>query len=73
MSGGRRIDDHKSFAGGMSAKSVLPVGNKVQTHSDDGHDGHISTYEDTDAAIRSQQEMNKRKAKGHDMKAGYRN
>lgn len=72
MSGGKRIDDHKFFAGGMSKESVLPRGNKVQTHSDDGHDGHISYFEDTDSAIRSQQEMNKRKAKSDDMKPGYR-
>lgn len=72
MSGGRRIDDHKFFAGGMSKESVLPKGVHVQHHSDDGHDGHISYYEDTDKAIRSQQEMNRKKAKSHDMKAGYR-
>lgn len=72
MSGGKRIDDHKFFAGGMSKESVLPKGVHVQTHSDDGHDGHVSYYEDTDSAIRSQQENNMKKAKGHDMKQGYR-
>ena len=72
MAGGRRIDDHKFFAGGMSKDSVLPKGVHVQNHADDGHDGHLSHYEDTDAAIRSQQEMNVKKAKGHDQKAGHR-
>lgn len=68
---GRRIDDHKFFAGGMSKDSVLPKGVHVQHHSDDGVAGHLTKYEDTDAAIRSQQEMNKRKVKGHDMKPGH--
>jgi hypothetical protein len=72
MSGGQRINDHSFWAGGKSKGSVFPEGAKIQHHSDDGHDGHLSKYEDTDVAIRSQQEMNKKKAKGHDMKPGYR-
>ena len=70
---GKRIDDHSFWAGKGSNASVLPVGNKVQTHTDDGHDGHLSEYEDTDAAIRRQQEANKSKAKSKPMKTGYRN
>ena len=73
MSGGKRIDDHKFFAGGMSRESVLPKGVHVQTHSSDGHEGHLSQYEDTDAKIRAQQEMNVKKAKGHPHKPGTRN
>jgi hypothetical protein len=67
---GQRIDDHGSPFG---KQWPLPKGAHTKTHSDDGHDGHLSKYEDTDAAIRSQQEMNAKKAKGHDMKPGYRN
>jgi len=66
---GQRIDDHGSPFG---KQWPLPKGAHEKKHADDGHDGHLSKYEDTDAAIRSQQEMNKRKAKGHDMKPGYR-
>ena len=73
MAGGQRIDDHKFFAGGMSKESVLPKGVHVKTKSDDGHDGHLSNYEDTSDAIRSQQEMNVKKAKGHAQKPGHRN
>ena len=73
MSGGQRIDNHSFWAGGRSKGSVFPEGAKVQNHPDDGHDGHLSYYEDTDSAIRSQQEMNKKKAKSDNMKPGYRN
>lgn len=73
MAGGQRIDDHKWWGGGASKGSVFPEGAKIKHESDDGHDGHLSKYEDTTEAIKSQQEMNKRKAKGHDMKPGYRN
>ena len=70
---GQRIDDHKSIGTPGGKDSVFKKGVHVQTHSDDGHDGHLSKYEDTDAAIRSQQEMNKSKAKGHAQKPGHRN
>ena len=69
---GKRIDDHSFWAGGKSKESVLPKGVHVKSQQDDGHDGHLSKYEDTSEAIKSQQEMNKKKAKGHDMKPGYR-
>lgn len=70
---GKRIDDHSNPFGKGSKESVFPKGVHVKAHSDDGHDGHLSKYEDTDEAIVSQQKMNKSKAKGHDMKPGYRN
>lgn len=67
---GQRIDDHGSPFG---KQWPLPKGAHTKMHSDDGHGGSLSKYEDTDSAIRSQQEMNVKKAKGHDMKPGYRN
>ncbi len=73
MSGGQHIDDHKFFAGGMSKDSVLPKGVHVKHYSDDGHDGHLSNYEDTIEAIERQQEMGVKKAKGHPQKTGHRN
>jgi hypothetical protein len=73
MSGGKRIEDHKFFGGGMSRESVLPKGVHVQTHSDDGHGGHEAYYEDTDAAIKSAQMKSVKTAKGHKQRDGYRN
>lgn len=73
MSGGMKITDHKSIGTPGGKESVFKKGVHVKAESDDGHDGHISKYEDTTEAIKSQQEMNKKKAKGHDMKPGYRN
>ena len=73
MSGGQRIEDHSFWGGAKPKGSVFPVGSKMKEEKDDGHDGNISTYEDTSEAIERQQEMNKKKAKGHDMKPGYRN
>ncbi len=72
MSGGRRIDDHKFFAGGMSKDSVLPKGVHVQSQEDSAGSGHEAYYEDTSKAIHSAQEMNAKKAKSHEMKPNYR-
>jgi len=71
--GGKRIDDHSFWAGKGSKESVFPKGVHTAGKSDDGHDGQIMKYEDTDEAIRSQQEMNVKKAKSHAQKTGYRN
>lgn len=72
MSGGRRIDDHKFFAGGMSKDSVLPKGVHTQHHSDSSQGGHEAYYEDTDSAIKSSQEKSVKTAKGHKQRDGYR-
>lgn len=73
MAGGQRIDDHKFWAGSKGKDSVFPDGpHKTKAESDDGHDGHLSNYEDTTEAIRSQQEMSVKKAKGHPQKTGHR-
>lgn len=71
--GGKRIDDHKNFAGGHSKASVFPEGVHTKQYSSDGHEGHLNHYEDTTETIRSQQEMGVKKAKGHPQRPGFRN
>ena len=70
---GRRIDDHSFWAGGKSKGSVFPEGAKVKHESSAEGFGELSHYEDTTEAIRSQQEMNKKKVHGHPQKPGHRN
>lgn len=66
MAGGQRIDDHSSWAGKRGKDSVFPDGpHKVKSESDDGHEGHLASYEDTTEKIREQQELSVRKAKSH--------
>ncbi len=73
MSGGRRIDDHASFAGSAQKGMPLPMGNKVKAMSDASGDGHEAYYEDTAPAIERVQDEGAAKAKAHKMKDGYRN
>lgn len=69
---GQRIDDHSFWAGGHSKGSVFPEGAKTrQTNSEEGF-GALSHYEDTDATIKQQQAMNKKKVHGHPQKPGHR-
>ena len=71
---GRRIDDHSSWMGAKGKHSVLPDGpHKCKDESSAGGFGALSHYEDTTEAIKSQQEMNKKKVHGHPMKSGCRN
>lgn len=70
---GRKIDDHSSWVGKGSNGSVFPMGAKVKNESSAEGVGSLDKYEDTTEAIKSQQEMNKRKAQSHAQKAGYRN
>lgn len=70
---GQRIDDHSFWAGRGSEKSVLPAETKVKTYSDDGHAAHLTRYEDTAEAIKSQQEEGAKKIKSHQLKTNYRN
>lgn len=72
MAGGQRIDDHKFFAGSPEKGMVFPKGVHHKVEHSDGHDGHLSQYEDTTEAIRSQQEMSVKKAKSHAQKPGHR-
>lgn len=69
---GRRIDDHKFFAGSGSPR--FPDGpHKCKDESSAEGFGELSHYEDTTEAIKSQQMMNKKKVHGHPQKAGHRN
>ena len=70
---GRKIDDHSSWMGKGSNGSVFPMGAKVKNESSAEGVGGLSHYEDTTEAVKSQQEMNKRKVSGHPRKDGFRN
>ena len=69
---GKRIDDHAAWCGKGSGGSVLPLGSKMKQMSSAEGSGSLSHYEDTSETIKSQQEMNVRKAKSQPQKAGHR-
>lgn len=71
--GGRKIDDHKFWAGGAGKNMVMPQGVHTKSESSAEGDGGLSRYEDTTETIKSQQEMGVRKARGHAQKAEHRN
>lgn len=72
--GGRRIDDHNFWAGSKGKSSVFPDGpHKTKDESSAEGFGALSHYEDTTEAIKSQQEMNKKKVHSHGQKPGHRN
>lgn len=74
MAGGKHIEDHGFWAGSKGKSSVFPDGpHKTKDESSAEGVGHLSHYEDTTEAIKSQQEMNKRKQSGHAQKPGHRN
>ena len=71
---GRKIDDHSFWAGGKGKDSVFPDGpHKTKDESSAEGFGGLGKYEDTTEAIKSQQEMNKRKVHSHPQKPGHRN
>lgn len=70
---GKKIDDHSFWAGKGGKDMVLPKGAHTKAEHSDGHEGHLSHYEDTTETIRSQQEMGVKKAKGHAQRPGFRN
>jgi hypothetical protein len=69
---GRRIDDHKFWAGAKSKDSVFPMGVHTKDESSAEGAGSVMHYEDTTETIKSQQEMGISQAKRHPMKPGYR-
>ena len=73
MAGGRHIEDHKFWAGKKEDGVVFPKGAHLKSEHSDGHEGHLSHYEDTTETIMHQQEMGVKKAKGHSQKPGFRN
>ncbi len=70
MSGGRRIDDHKFWAGAGSKDSVFPKGVHSKDESSAEGAGAVMKYEDTSEAIKGVQETAKKKIHGHPMKPG---
>lgn len=70
---GKRIDDHSFWAGGKSKESVFPKGVHTKGESSAEGAGALGKYEDTTEAIKSQQEMSKRKVHSHPREAGHRN
>lgn len=68
---GRKITDHSFFAGSGSPR--FPKGVHLRDESSAEGAGEVSSYEDTTSAIKSQQQMNKSKIKGHPQKSGHRN
>jgi hypothetical protein len=68
---GKRIDDHKFFAG--SGSPTFPKGVHTKMESSAEGSGGLSRYEDTTETIREQQVEGMRKAKGHPLKSNYRN
>ena len=70
---GRRIDDHKFWAGGRTKDSVFPKG----VHSVDVEDvpggGKVLVYEDTSHAIAEQQREGVKQIRKHPLKPHYKN
>lgn len=72
--GGRKIDDHGSWMGAAPKGEVFPHGPyKLKGESSAEGVGELMRYEDSTEAIKSQQEMGKKKVQGHGRKDGYRN
>lgn len=72
MSGGKRIDDHRFFAGGPSKESPMPMESKMKQERSAEGAGHEVDYQDTTEAIKRVQEEGDRKAKARPLKSGYR-
>lgn len=69
---GRRIDDHKFWAGGPSKGSVFPQGVHTKDESSAEGSGEVMHYEDTSEAMKSVQDKSISQTKKHPMKPGYR-
>lgn len=67
---GRRIDDHKFFAGSGSPR--FPKGVHTKDESSAYGNGAVMRYEDTTEAIKYAQEETAKKAYKQKMKPGYR-
>jgi hypothetical protein len=73
VSGGMRIDNHSFWAGKGSKGSVFPDGDHVKEYTTPMGAGSLSKYEDTEPAIKAQQEQGISKIKGRPVKPDYRN
>lgn len=70
--GGRKINDHSFFAGGMSKDSVLPKGVHVKQESSAEGAGSVREYEDTSEKIKKQQAMSEGKMRAYAQKPHHR-
>lgn len=73
MSGGQKINDHKSIWGAAEKGEVFPKGAKTKMESSAEGDGDLAKYGDTTEAIKAQQVAGVNKAKSHAQKSGFRN
>jgi hypothetical protein len=71
MMSGRRIDDHKFFAG--SGSPQFPKGVHTKDESSAEGAGAVMSYEDTTEEIKMSQEKAKKKIHGHARKPLERN
>ena len=71
MAGGKRIDDHKFFAGAGSP--AFPKGVHTKNESSAEGAGKLAMYEDTTETIKAQQELGIKKVKSHPQKYLHRN
>ena len=69
---GRKIDDHKFWAGSRHEGSVFPKGAHTKMESSAEGSGHMADYPDTTEAIHEVQESSKKKVHSKPMKPGYR-
>lgn len=72
-SGGRRIDDHKFWAGGPGKDMVMPQGAHTKSESSAEGAGSEMDYEDSTEKVKAQQNAGVAKIKGRPMKPLYRN
>ena len=71
MSGGQKINDFGGYP--HTSEMAMKSKNSLKTFTSAEGAGKETEYEDTDAMIKSQQEKGVSKAKGHPLKATYRN
>ncbi len=70
---GRRIDDHKVWAGSPEKGGVFPREAKMKQERSAEGSGHVGMeYSDTTEMIHRDQMHGDGKIKGHKMKPGYR-
>jgi len=71
MSGGQKINDFGGYP--HTSEMAMKSKNSLKSFTSAEGAGKESEYEDTDAMIKKQQEMNTSKAKARPLKSGYRN
>ncbi len=72
MSGGRKIDDHKSWMGAPEKGGVFPANAKMKQEKSASDAAHLFNFEDTTEAIKKVQDKNASQAMAYKPKDGYR-